>query len=121
MRKINKSPFLLAAMRVMHQLDRVLKSGGAQWPTGAPFDLTPYVSAMLKLCAEKHIEDHPIGQLRQVAHVMAALRGPVSPADLKAGADSAAQYERWLSSTFPEVFAEMRREASERAQKHALN
>jgi len=120
MRKSNKGPFLLAAKRVMHEMDHILKSSGLQWRCGA-FDIRPYVTAMLRLCEEQRADDHPIDHLRRVACVMEALRGPVDLAELKAGEESAVQYEHWLSSTFPEAFAEMRKEAVERATKHALN
>jgi hypothetical protein len=76
---------------------------------------------MVKLCEERHLDDQPIHQLRHVASVIDALRSPVNPGQLKAGEENAAQYEQWLSSTFPEAFAEMRMKASERVRKHALN
>ena len=121
MRRKEKGSFLLAAKRLMHEIEHVLESNGVQWEGGAPFDIRPYITTMLRLCEDQHLNDHPIDHLRHVAGVIEALRGPVDLAELKAGEENAVQYEQWLSSTFPQAFAEMRRKASERARKHALN
>jgi hypothetical protein len=121
MPKSNKGPFLLAAKRVMHQIEHILKSSGVQWQPGAPYDMRPYINAMQRLCEDRHVVDQPIDHLRRVASVMDALHGSVGGEDLKAGEKNARQYEQWLSSAFPEAFDEMRREASERTRKQALN
>ena len=121
MRDQEKGPFLHAVMKAMHQTEHVLRFSGVAWQGGAPFDLRPYITAMLRLCEDRHLDDGPIDQLRQMARVIDALRGKVDLAELKAGEESAAQYEQWLSSTFPEAFDEMRKQASERVRKHALN
>ena len=105
----------------MREMEHVLKSNGVQWEGGAPFDIRPYITAMLRLCEEQHLDDHPIDHLRHVARVIEGLRGPVDLAELKASEENAVQYEQWLSSTFPQAFAEMRKKASERARKHAVN
>ena len=105
----------------MHEMEQVLKSNGVQWEGSAPFDIRPYITAMVRLCEERHLDDHPIDHLRHVARVIEGLRGPVDPAEFKASEENAVQYEQWLSSTFPQAFAEMRRKASERVRKHALN
>ena len=120
MRNKEKGSFLLAAKRLMHEIEHVLESNGVQWER-ACFDMRPYIAAMLRLCEQQDRDVHPIDHLRHAARVLEALRGPVDPAELKAAKESAFQYEQWLSSTFPKAFAEMRRKASERAQKHALN
>jgi hypothetical protein len=105
----------------MHQMEQVFDSMGVPWQGAAPFDLRPYITAMLRLCEERHVDNHPIEHLRRAACVLEALRGPVDLAELRTGEENAAQYEQWLSSAFPEVFAEMRGKAAERARKHVLN
>ncbi len=121
MRKSQKGPFLLAAKRMMREMQHLFNSGSVPWQAVGPFDLRPYITAMLRLCEERHIDNHPIDHLRQVARVLQALPGPIDITELNAAQESAVQYEQWLSSTFPEAFAEMRRQASQRARKHALN
>ena len=108
-------------MRVMRQMDQVLESSGVEWHRGAGLDPRPYITAMLRLCQEQHVDDHPIDHLRQVARVMESLRGTIDPAGLKAGEENAAQYERWLSSTFPKAFAQIQKRAAQRVRKLALN
>jgi hypothetical protein len=120
MRKSNKGPFLLATKRMMRGMDHILTSTGVQWQCG-PFDIRPYITAMLRLCEELRVEDHPIDHLRQVACVMESLRDAAESAELKLGEENAVQYERWLAATFPKAFAQMQEEAAERVRKHALN
>jgi hypothetical protein len=120
MRNKEIGSFLLAAKRLMHEIEYVLESNEVQWER-ACFDMQPYIPAMLRLCEQQDHDVHPVHHLRHAARMLKALRGPVDPAELKAAEESALQYEQWLSSTFPRAFAEMRRKASEHARKHALN
>ena len=121
MPKSIKGPFLLAATRVMRQMDHILQSHGTKWHPGAAFDIPPYIAAMQRLCKEQHLDEYPIDYLRHIARVLEALSGPVELADLKAGERNAQLFEQWLSSTFPQAFADMRRAGAERVRKHALN
>ena len=116
-----KGPFLLAAARVMRRMDHILQSHGTKRDSGAAFDIRPYIAAMQRLCEAQHLDEHPIDHLRQIARVLEALSSSVDVADLKAGERNAHLFEQWLSSTFPQAFAEMRRAAAQRVRKHALN
>ena len=121
MPKSIKGPFLLAATRVMRQMDHILQWHGTPWHPGAAFDIRPYIAAMQRLCEDRHLNVQPLEHLRHVARVLEALSGPVDVADLKAGERNAHLFEQWLSSTFPQAFDEMRRAGAERVRKHALN
>ncbi len=121
MRNRDKGPFLHAAMRAVRETEHVLNFNRIPWQRGAPFDLRPHIAAMSKLCEEQHLDSHPVEHLRHMARVIDGLRGPIDLSELKAGEQSGAQYEQWLSSAFQETFAQMRKEDFERTSKHALN
>lgn len=121
MKNNEKVPFLQAAMKALHQTERVLGFHDLAPERAAPMDFVPYIQAMLRLCHEHHLDDDAIKHLQHVKSVVGEMRGQVAPSELKAGEESAAQYEEWLRSAFPEAFAQMRKEASERLRKHALN
>src|SRR6266568_7753759 len=121
MKNKEKVPFFQAAMKALHQTERFLRFHGLSPERPAPMDFVPYVGAMLRLCREQHLDDGAIKHLRHLQRIVGDIRGHIAPAELKAGEESAARYEQWLSSGFPEAFAEMRKDASERIRKHALN
>ena len=101
-------------------MDHILQRHGTPWHPGAAFDIRPYIAAMLSLCEQQRLDAQPLEHLRQLARVLEALSGPVDLADLAAGERNAQLFEQWLSSTFPQAFAEMRRAGAERVRKHAL-
>src|SRR5581483_3825679 len=107
-----------AAMKAINHTEFVLRFHRAAREGGAPMDLGPHIEAMMRLCDEQHLDDRPIEHLRQLKAVVDQLRGPVDTGALKAGERSALQYEEWLSSAFPGAFAQMRKRAVERTQKH---
>jgi hypothetical protein len=91
------------------------------WERGAPMDFGPYIEAMLRLCELQQLDSRPIEHLRRIKAVVDELRGPVALSELKKGEENAVEYEQWLVSSFPEAFDQMRKQAAERAQRHALN
>ena len=121
MRNKEQRSVVYAAMKAINHTEFVLSFHRIVSEPGAPMDFGPRIQAMMRLCEEQHLDDRPMEHLRALKAIVDKLRGPLTAAEIKAAETNALQYEEWLSSTFPGAFDQMRKEASERTRKQALN
>jgi hypothetical protein len=112
---------LLAALKALHQSERVLSFHDRGLNRAYAWDFQSYIEAMLGLCRERHCAIDGMKHLRELRGLFDQAGGQMAPDQVLAGENASARYEQWLCSAFPQAFARIRDEERERARKQGLN
>jgi hypothetical protein len=101
----NEVFFLVWAAKVFAKAGRVLKFYHFLPGRPAELDFEPYIGALITLCRNRRKGFGGVEDLREVQDVFEQVRSQKvwAPDALDHGRKSAARFERWLESSFPEA------------------